>query len=80
MLCTADLSAMSLKSDGTNNRSWIRPLDTISDLFRAGHAPPFMMGKVYTFPIKKGIEKPGADSLFPSRKAVEIQGSQGKEI
>lgn len=39
-----------------------------------------MMGKVYTFPIKKGIEKPGADSLFPSRKAVEIQGSQGKEI
>lgn len=39
-----------------------------------------MIGKVYTFPIMKGIEKPGADSLFPSRKAVEIQGSQGKEI
>lgn len=28
----------------------------------------------------KGIEKPGADSLLPPRKAVEIQGSQGKEI
>lgn len=39
-----------------------------------------MIGKVYIFPIKKGTEKPGADSLLPPRKADEIQDSQGKEI